>query len=148
MESPEIKGWLPDVNVWLALCSDRHEHNNAEVNWMAAVREPMYFCRVTQMSLFRLLTNTRVMGADTLTPQHAISVYRALLADERVRFAPEPADAERLWLSLMTSTAASGSVWTDAWLAAFALAHGSRLVSFDGGMRRWPTLDPDVLRGN
>jgi 5-methylcytosine-specific restriction protein B len=80
-----------------------------------------------------------------LTPADAIGVYRELRADERVRYADEPANAERLWLSMMTSPVAKGSVWTDAWLAAFALTHRSRLVSFDAGMRRWPTLQPEVL---
>jgi uncharacterized protein len=145
MESSEISGWLPDVNVWLSLCSDRHEHHKAAVEWLAGVREPMYFCRVTQMALLRLLTNPNVMGTDILTPADAIGVYRELRADERVRYADEPADAERLSLSMMTSPVAKGSVWIDAWLAAFALSHRSRLVSFDAGMRRWPTLQPEVL---
>jgi predicted nucleic acid-binding protein len=103
MESSEVSGWLPDVNVWLALCSD------------------------------------------ILTPQDAICVYRELRSDERVRSAHEPPDLERLWFSLMAIPSANGGVWTDAWLAAFALTHGSRLVSFDAGMRRWAELQPEVL---
>jgi len=64
------------------------------------------------MSLLRLLTNSKVMAAeDLLTP-------------------------ESVWLALMTVPAAKGSVWTDAWLAAFALTQGVKLVSFDSGMRR------------
>jgi uncharacterized protein len=146
MESSEISGWLPDVNVWLSLCSDRHVHHGVARDWLAAVREPVYFCRVTQMALLRLLTNPKVMGTDILTPQDAIGVYRELRGDERVRYADEPSDAERLWLSMMTDPVARGSVWTDAWLAAFALAHRLRLVSFDAGMRRWPALQPEVLK--
>ena len=138
-------GWLPDVNIWLALCSDRHEFHGAAVDWLAAVREPVYFCRVTQMSLLRLLTIPTVMGEDLLTPEEAIGAYRELLTDERVQYAREPADAEKLWLSLMTAPLANGSVWTDAWLAAFSMAQGSRLVSFDAGMRRWAMLRPEVL---
>jgi len=44
MESSEISGWLPDVNVWLSLCSDRHEHHGVASNGLAAIREPVYFC--------------------------------------------------------------------------------------------------------
>jgi toxin-antitoxin system PIN domain toxin len=145
MESSEISGWLPDVNVWLSLCYDRHEHHQAAVDWLEAVRTPVYFCRVTQMSLLRLLTNQRVMGPDVLTPQDAIGVYRELRSDERVRYAHEPTDIETFWFSLMTVSSANGSVWTDAWLAAFALADRSKLVSFDAGMRRWAELHPEVL---
>ena len=102
--------------------------------------------RVTQMALLRLLTNSRVMGEDLRTPEQAISVYRELRSDERVQYAGEPADAESIWLSFMITPVANGSVWTDAWLAAFSLAHGSRLVSFDAGMQRWAMLHPEVLR--
>lgn len=145
MAFSETRGWLPDVNVWLALCSNRHEHHPVAANWLEAVRIPVYFCRVTQMALLRLLTNPKVMESDLLTPQEAIGVYKILRADDRVRYAHEPADAEDVWLSLMTVPSAKGSVWTDAWLAAFALSHRSKLVTFDAGMRRWATLEPEVL---
>src|SRR5882757_4889141 len=97
------------------------------------------------MALLRLLTNPKVMGSDILTPADAVGVYQQLRSDERIRYAHEPVNVEELWLSLMTVPFANGSVWTDAWLAAFALAHGSRLVSFDAGMQRWATLEPEVL---
>jgi toxin-antitoxin system PIN domain toxin len=145
MESSEISGRLPDVNVWLSLCYDRHGHHQAAVDWREAVRIPVYFCHVTQMSLLRLLTNPRVMRSDMRTPQDAIGVYRELRSDERVRYAHETPDMESLWFSLMAAPSANGGVWTDAWLAAFALAHGSKLVSFDAGMRRWAALRPEVL---
>ncbi|HVW87023.1 MAG TPA: TA system VapC family ribonuclease toxin [Bryobacteraceae bacterium] len=145
MESLQSNGWLPDVNVWLALCSDRHEHHPIAFEWLQQTPQPIYFCRVTQMALLRLLTNSKVMGTDILTPQQAIGVYRELRSDDRVHYAHEPAGIEELWMSLMTVPSAMGSVWTDAWLAAFALSHGSKLVSFDGGMRRWANLEPAVL---
>jgi len=108
MESSEISGWLPDVNVWLSLCPDCHEHRGAALNWLAAIRAPVYFCRVTQMSLLRLLTNPRVMGTDILTPRDAIGVCRELRGDERLRDADEPSDAERPWLSMMTDPRGPG----------------------------------------
>jgi toxin-antitoxin system PIN domain toxin len=145
MQSSETNGWLPDVNVWLALCSDRHEHHSAAVCWLASVSESVFFCRVTQMALLRLLTNPKVMAEDLLTPEDAIAVYREFLADERVRFADEPSEAETTWLSLMSVPVAKGSVWTDAWLAAFALTQRVKLVSFDAGMRRWAELQPELL---
>jgi hypothetical protein len=33
MESWETNSWLPDVNVWLSLCPDSHEHHQAAVKW-------------------------------------------------------------------------------------------------------------------
>jgi hypothetical protein len=43
MESSASSGWLPDVNVWLSLCSDRHEHHAAAVVWLETVRAPLIF---------------------------------------------------------------------------------------------------------
>jgi hypothetical protein len=97
------------------------------------------------MALLRLLTNPIVMGEDLLTPDSAVAVYREFLMDEWVRFAPEPDGAETLWFSLITAPVASGSVWTDAWLAALSLTNGLSLVSFDVGMRRWTKLIPVIL---
>jgi len=139
-------GWLPDVNVWLALCSDRHEFHKSASKWLASIQAPVFFCRVTQMALLRLLTNPKVMGEDTLTPETAVGVYRDLLMDERVQYTAEPAEVEKLWFSFMAVPAAKGSVWTDAWLAAFALARGVRLVTFDSGIRRWRELAPVILK--
>ena len=97
------------------------------------------------MAFLRLLTNRKVMGEDMLSPAQAIAVYRQLLADERVRFEPEPPNIKNVWVSLMSMSAASGSAWTDAYLAAFALEADSRLISFDRGMRRWPGLALELL---
>jgi predicted nucleic acid-binding protein len=62
-----------------------------------------------------------------------------------VRFEPEPPNIENVWVASMSVSAASGSTWTDAYLAAFALEAGSRLISFDRGMRRWPGLALELL---
>jgi predicted nucleic acid-binding protein len=98
------------------------------------------------MAFLRLLTNRKVMGEDSLTPAGAIAVYRQLASDERVNFAPEPPNIESAWISLICAREASGSTWTDAYLAALALEAGFRLISFDRGMRHWPALALEVLR--
>lgn len=136
---------LPDVNVWIAAVSDRHDHHAAARHWFDSASAPICFCRVTQMAFLRLLTNPKVMGEDILSPAEGIVVYRQLLADERVRFEPEPPNIENAWLSLMSMSAAKGSTWTDAYLAAFAVEADSRLVSFDRGIGRWPGLALELL---
>jgi predicted nucleic acid-binding protein len=98
------------------------------------------------MSFLRLLTNPKVMGDDSLTPAGAVAVYRQLANDERVLFAPEPPNIENTWISLMSARTASGGAWTDAYLAAFAMEAGFRLISFDQGMRHWPALALEILR--
>ena len=92
------------------------------------------------MAFLRLLTNPRIMSEDILSPAEAIAVYRQLFSDERVRFEAEPPNLEDAWLSLMSMHSASGSAWTDAYLAAFAMEAKFRLIIFDRGMRRWSGL--------
>jgi toxin-antitoxin system PIN domain toxin len=134
---------LPDVNVWIAIAAD--EHHATAGQWFDTVSVPVCFCRVTQMAFLRLLTNPKVMGEDLLRPVDAIGVYRQLITDERVRFAPERPNIENAWISLMSIRAASGSTWTDAYLAAFAMDAGLRLITLDRGMDRWPGLALELL---
>ena len=146
MTFPADSTCLPDVNVWIAIAADRHEHHATARQWFDSVSVPVCFCRVTQMAFLRLLTNPKVMGEDILCPVKAISVYRQLITDERVRLAPEPQNIENAWISLMSIHAASGSTWTDAYLAAFAMDADFRLITFDRGMGRWPGLALELLR--
>jgi predicted nucleic acid-binding protein len=109
--------------------------------WLDLVKAPVFFSRVTQISLLRLLTNRRAMGQDVLYSAQAIDIYRALLADERISFAAEPDEIGELWPSLMSAPVSFGATWTDARLAAFAVCGKLRLVSFDSGMQRLPRLN-------
>ncbi len=139
------KTCLTDVNVWLALATDRHVHHAAATAWFRSLpEEGAVFCRVTQMGLLRLLANRAVMGEDVLSPAVAWGRYALLRRDWRVGFAPEPLGFEQRWIALMTQ--AGGASWTDAYLAAFALGHGYSLASFDGGFRRWKELRFHLLR--
>ena len=139
-------GCLPDVNVRIALVSDRHEHHAIARSWFDSVVGPVLFCRVTQMAFFRLLTNGKVMGEDRLSPAGALFTYSHLVTDQRVHFASEPYEIENTWTALMSAPLASGSAWTDAYLVAFSSAAGVRLVTFDRGMRRWPSGDLEILK--
>ena len=78
MTSSVETGWLPDVNVWIAITSDRHEHHGPASRWFSSNVAPVYFCRVTQMALFRLLANPKIMAGDALSPAHVTAIYRQL----------------------------------------------------------------------
>ena len=97
------------------------------------------------MGLLRLLTNARVMEDDVLNPQVALVIYGEFLGDSRVKFVQEPAGIDDTWALFMNTPGVGGSSWTDAYLAAFAVELGFRLISLDGGMRRWSGLAADVL---
>jgi toxin-antitoxin system PIN domain toxin len=126
---------LPDINVWIALASDRHVHHEPAKKWFAGI-EPggAGFCRVTQMGFLRLITNHHIMGADVVTQKEAWQVYQNLSKDQRVTFLPEPSGIEDGWRRLTRGGTAVTNTWTDAYLAAFASIRSLKIVSFDSGM--------------
>jgi uncharacterized protein len=143
---PTSKITLPDINVWIALASDRHVHHALARDWFASVPEAgAAFCRVTQMGFLRLLTNARVMAGDVLNQRQAWGVYEHLARDPRVVFALEPPEIEVNWKRLTLAAFPATGLWTDAYLAALALLHNLRIVSFDKGFRRIAGLESTIL---
>ena len=127
---------MPDINVWIALASDRHVHHEEAKKWFAEI-EPggAAFCRVTQMGFLRLITNRHVMGADVVTQKEAWQVYQNLSKDQRVTFLREPSGIEDGWRRLTQGGTAATNTWTDAYLCAFASIRNLQIVSFDSGIR-------------
>lgn len=143
---PTSKITLPDINVWVALASDRHFHHGLARDWFAAVGEAgAAFCRVTQMGFLRLLTNSRVMDDDVLSEREAWSVYERLAHDARIVFALEPPGIEPVWKKLTQGGFRAAGFWTDAYIAALALLHSFQVVSFDRGFKGIIGLDSTIL---
>lgn len=142
---------LCDSNVWLALLLSKHVHHAAAREWLETVENPssVLFCRMTQQSLLRLLTNISVLrpyGNPPLTNREAWSICEALLADDRIDFrGDEPAGLESLWKELAMRETASPKLWMDAYLAAFALAGGYQMVTTDAAFRQFRGLDLLIL---
>ena len=138
---------LCDSNVWLALALSKHVHHRAARDWLETIDEPgsVLFCRATQQSFLRLLTNASVLrpyGNPPLTNRQAWKAYEALLADDRVALrAEEPATLEKRWTELALRDDASPKLWMDAYLAGFALAAGIRMVTTDTAFRQFKGLD-------
>jgi len=128
---------LPDINVWIALASDRHIHHETAKRWFGEIEAGgAAFCRVTQMGFLRLITNRHVMVADVVAQKEAWQVYQKLSKDQRVTFLQEPSGIEDEWRRLTQSSSASTNTWTDAYLAAFASIRSLKIVSFDGGFKK------------
>lgn len=86
------------------------------------------------MGLLRLLTHESVMGSDVLSCREAWRVYRTILTDERIQFAPEPFTLEQEWRKVTMHERPAPKIWTDAYLIAFARAAGMQLVTLDRGV--------------
>lgn len=142
---------LCDGNVWLALALSGHVHQYVAAEWLEGVAGPesILFCRATQQTLLRLLTNRAVLapyGNPPLTNSEAWAVYEALLADDRIAMrTEEPTALEARWRKLAVRDTASPKLWMDAYLAAFASAAGCRMVTTDAAFKQFTGLDLLVL---
>ena len=142
---------LCDSNVWLALALSAHAHHTIASEWFDTVdqADSIVFCRASQQTLLRLLTNPAVLapyGNRPLTNREAWAVYEAFQEDDRIgSLAQEPAGIEPLWRELAVRDSASPKLWMDAYLAAFAVASGSLLVTTDSGFAQFDGLRPLIL---
>lgn len=132
---------LPDINVWLALaCEDHQHHLRARRYWENEGAPRLVFCRVTMLGLLRLATNASVMQNRPFTPAEAWKIYRDFIALPEVTFLGETLDLEVQFAAYSEAAGFPANRWTDAYLAAFAHGTGCRLVSFDGGFDSFPGL--------
>ncbi len=142
---------LCDSNVWLALALSRHVHHAATREWLEGVGDPasVFFCRATQQTLLRLLTSTAVLspyGNPPLTNRQAWAAYEAFVADDRIVLrSEEPAGLEAQWRRFARRETASPKLWMDAYLAAFALTGGYRIVTTDAAFKQFRGLDFELL---
>lgn len=125
-----------DANVWLALLWGRHIHSERANQWFGqAATEQFFFCRITQITVLRLLTTEGIMGKDVLTMSAAWNLWDKIWGDPRISFLPEPEDLEREFRSRTRLSTASPKIWADAYLTAFAHVAGLKLVTFDRALK-------------
>jgi hypothetical protein len=138
--SPNVVGDLLDVNVWLALAIEEHPHHQSAASyWNRRAEATRFFCRVSAMSLVRLLTNPKLMSDKALTLSRAWALYQAFSAVPGVAMLAEPEglDAE---LAALVTPKLPPRLFTDAYFAALAHKAGVRLVTFDRDFERFSQL--------
>jgi toxin-antitoxin system PIN domain toxin len=134
------------VNVWLAASWARHAQHRRAKAWLDQDEGPLAFCRVTQMSLLRLITNPSVTGRDTRTRRQAWDLMDQLLADPRVTVLAEPDNLVPLWMAFSKRDDRDHLLWTDDYLAAFAVAAEIEIVTLDRPFEaRYPSAKVVVL---
>jgi toxin-antitoxin system PIN domain toxin len=139
--------FLADVNLLVALLHARHSLAHAAADWVDRQATPssILLCRVAQMGVLRILTNPAWMKEDTLTAARVWSAWERLLGDERFAASNEPTGIDREWRRVTESLPAGKCAETDAYLAAFAIAGGHRIATFDRGFRRFRGVDVELL---
>jgi uncharacterized protein len=137
---------LLDINVWLALVDENHvHHGRARRYWDEESAEQIAFTRVTMLGFVRLLTNRAAMNNLPFTAPEAWQAYRALRGLPEVTWIGELDDdahaADTLLEGWMKDASEFSTLqWTDAHLASVATTFRCRLVSFDGGYRKFKPL--------
>lgn len=134
---------LSDVNVLLTLASDRCRQHAATKRWWESLplTESFCVCRHVQTSLLRLLCTEAVMGDEAMTLPQAWSVYAQFLASGRFHFVLEPPRLDPTWADFCRPFGRSPKVVMDAYLAAFSVAGGYRLVTLDKAFGQFKGLD-------
>lgn len=137
-----MPGTLFDTNVWLAALFTSHPfHSHAQQALQQATKsEPAVFCRSTQQSFLRLASTPvllKAYGAEGLTNRDALVAMDALQALPQVCVLDEPPGTFTLWRSLADRDTASPKVWMDAYLAAFAIAGGLRMMTLDSDFKNF-----------
>ena len=135
-----MTSFLPDISVWVPLVNSAHIHHSAAVTWFESSRDALYFCRISQLGLLRLMCDQRVMGSACRTQRESWQIYDRLTADPRISFAAEPYQTEAFFREFSARNEASSKLFADQYLAAFAIAGGMTLVTFDKALAaRVPT---------
>lgn len=138
---------LCDSNVFLAIALEQHAHYALASAWFTALPEPetALFCRSTWISFLRLLTQKLAPDYLPLTDREAWVALDRLMEDDVTGFAAEPEGLVPVWQQLTEGDAASPKVWMDAYLAAFAIIDGLRLVTLDSDFRNFERAGLDLI---
>ncbi len=137
---------LADVGVWLAATWGRHVHHRVAKQWFDEQSDDLILCRVTQMSLLRLISNPAIMGEDAVTRSEAWRIIDQIWSDNRVLWAEEPDHLEAVFRAISARDDGSHKLWTDDYLAAFAQASGASLATLDTKLKdRYPSVQIDQL---
>jgi hypothetical protein len=95
------------------------------------------FCRITQLSLLRLITTEAVMGKhEVLSQRQAWDVYDRWFGDSRVFFLEEPANLEKMFRGISKQARPAAKDWADSYLSAFAEAADLSVVRFDRAIKQ------------
>jgi len=124
---------LPDINVWVSLVHEAHPHHAISREWIEKVlpKEPVYFCRITQLGMLRVLSGVWAKGVEPLTQVEAWEQYDLFMGDPRITIIDEPPGLERLFRRISSRNEITPKLWTDDYLMAFAEEANLRLITFD-----------------
>jgi toxin-antitoxin system PIN domain toxin len=133
--------------VWVALAAADHVHHEHALRyWQEESAESVSFCRVTALAFLRLVTNAHVMQHAVLTSGEAWALLQEWLRLPEVSFLNEPVGLDEQLGQFSRVMSIRPKLWTDAYLAAFAIAGNHRVVTFDGDFEKFSGLNLLLLQ--
>ncbi len=148
-----MPSFLFDTNVWLAAIFPTHPFHTLarQALQKATPAQPAVWCRSTQQSFLRLSSTPTVLnayGAQGMTNRDALVALDALQSLPQVALREEPRGVFALWSKLAATDSASPKIWMDAYLAAFAIAGGLRMVTLDRDFKNFVPQGLDMVMLN
>ncbi len=134
---------LPDVNVLVYAFRREAEDHDRYADWLseAVAQAEIALVDTVLTGFLRVVTSPRIMS-DPAPTALALSFVEALKAAPKARpLSPTPATWDKLRTLIAQDPQIRGPLVPDAWLAALALSHGSRLATADRGFARYTGLD-------
>lgn len=125
---------LPDINLLVyAYNEDAPDHRRAKTWWAACLSDEgsVGLPWAVLLGFLRLMTNRSVLLAP-LSPDEAIGHIRSWLERPQTQILQPGSRHLEILQNLMRESSASGSLTTDAHLAALAIEHGCELHTNDG----------------
>ncbi len=131
-----------DANVLLYAVNQDAQHHRVARSWVdvaLAGVEPVGFAWIVLPAFLRLTTRPGLFPRPLTLDQAAETLRLWLAAPAAVQLAPTPRHLDLLH-SLLQSVGTAANHVSDAHLAALAIEHGGRVVSFDSDFSRFPGL--------
>ncbi len=131
--------YLCDTNIFVGASLERHPFYSVACRWLYSIRNPdrIEFCRMTQNSFLRLLTQGLIPDQAPFNNYQAGDFLNQWMNHPYVCFAEEPQGLYSTWMKFSGTTKPSPKIWMDAYLAAFAIESKMCLVTFDRGFRHF-----------
>ena len=141
MKTPAVPVDLLDINVWLALADENHQHHRRALHyWEKESAVGLAFCRITMLGFLRLATNKKAMNGLPFSPREAWLAYHRFRALPEVEMLGDTPKLESTLAAWTDRPDFPVSGWTDSYLATLALSTNARLVSFDSDFHRYKDL--------
>jgi toxin-antitoxin system PIN domain toxin len=131
-----------DANVLLYAVNEDAPHHRLARSWLdgaLAGPEPVGFAWIVLLAFLRLTTRPGLFPQPLTLDQATATLRLWLAAPAAVQLAPTPRHLDQLHTFLQAVGTAANHV-SDAHLAALAVEHSARVVSFDSDFSRFPGL--------